>query len=105
MPIIQTSSPFIGKFTHTEGTLTGTGTWDEVLPALTNPTAKRINLIIQNKDDTDTIQVHFGPAANATAGGLNLAPGAAISLDNYKGAVQAQPIAGTPVIHVAYSIV
>ena len=99
---IQISSPFVPVFTHEEGSLTTS--WVEVLPASVTP-EKRIALIIQNKDSSITIEVHLGPDTNTANGGLNLAPGASISLDSYKGAVQARSASGTPILHIAYGIV
>ena len=99
---IQISSPFVPVFTHSEGSISTT--WSQVLPASVTP-EKRIALIVQNKDASITVEVHLGPAANTANGGLNLAPGASISLDSYKGAVQARSASGTPILHIAYGIV
>lgn len=99
---ISITSPFVPVFTHAEGSLTTS--WVEVLPASVTP-EKRVALIIQNKDTAITVEVHLGPAANTANGGLNLAPGASISLDSYKGAVQARSASGTPIIQVAFGIV
>lgn len=99
---ISITAPFVPRFTHDEGSLTTS--WVEVLPASVTP-EKRVALIVQNKDTAITIEVHLGPAANTAAGGLNLAPGASLSLDSYKGAVQARSASGTPIIHIAYGIV
>lgn len=102
MSNIAINSPFVPVFTHDEGSLTTA--WTEVLPASVTP-EKRVSLIVQNKDSSITVEVHLGPAANTANGGLNLAPGASISLDSYKGAVQARSASGTPILHIAYGIV
>lgn len=99
---ISITAPFLPRFTHSEGSLTTS--WSQVLPASVTP-EKRISLIVQNKDSAITVEVHLGPAANTANGGLNLAPGASISLDSYKGAVQARSASGTPILHIAYGIV
>lgn len=99
---ISITAPFVPVFTHTEGSLSTS--WVEVLPASVTP-EKRIALIIQNKDSSITMEVHLGPAANTANGGLNLAPGASISLDSYKGAVQARSASGTPTLHIAYAVI
>ena len=99
---ITISSPFLPRFTHNEGTLTTS--WSEVLAASVTP-EKRVALIVQNKDASIAVEIHLGSSGATAAGGLNLAPGASISLDSYKGAVQARSASGTPVLHVAYGII
>lgn len=99
---IQISSPFVPFFTHGEASLSTS--WAEILPASVTP-EKRIALIVQNKDASITIEVYLGPSSGTASGGLNVAPGASISLDSYKGAVQARSASGTPIVHIAYGIV
>jgi len=100
MANIQISSPFLPSFTHAEGSLTTS--WVEVLPASVTP-ERRISLIIQNKDAAIAIEVVLNNSTSTATGGLNLAAGASISLDNYKGAVQARSASGTPIIHIAFA--
>ena len=95
MAIIQTSSPFLRQFTHTDFTVDTTFT--QVLAA-TPLTTKRIVTLIQNQSATATITVVF----NATGtSGVVLQPATFFSLDNYNGIVRVSASAsGTPV-HVA----
>lgn len=99
---INISAPFVPRFYHSEGALSTS--WSEVLAASVVP-EKRVSLIIQNKDASIAVEIHLGASGATSAGGLNLAAGASISLDSYKGAVQARSASGTPVLHVAYAIV
>jgi hypothetical protein len=97
---ISISSPFVPYFTHAEGSLSTS--WAEVLPASVTP-ERRVSLIIQNKDASIAIEVVLNDDASTATGGLNLAAGASLSLDSYKGAVQARSASGTPVIHIAFA--
>ena len=99
---ITISAPFVPRFFHSEGSLSTS--WSEVLAASVVP-EKRVSLIIQNKDSSISVEIHLGDSGATAAGGLNLAAGASISLDSYKGAVQARSASGTPIVHIAYAIV
>lgn len=99
---ISISAPFVPFFTHEEGSLSTS--WVEILPTSVAP-ERRVSLIIQNKDSSISIEVHLGPDTNTANGGLNLAAGASLTLDSYKGAVQARSASGTPIVHIAYAIV
>lgn len=97
---ISISAPFVPKFTHSEGSLTTS--WVEILPASVTP-ERRVSLIIQNKDSSISIEVVLNDSSTTGSGGLNLAAGASLTLDSYKGAVQARSASGTPIVHVAYA--
>lgn len=97
---ISISSPFVPKFIHAEGAIDTT--WVEVLPASVTP-ERRVSLIIQNKDSAIAMEIVLNDSTSTATGGLKLAAGASLSLDSYKGAVQARSDSGTPVIHIAYA--
>ena len=97
---ISISSPFVPFFVHAEGSLTTD--WVEILPASVVP-ERRVSLIIQNKDTSIAIEIVLNDSTSTSTGGLLLAAGASLSLDSYKGAVQARSASGTPVVHIAYA--
>lgn len=102
MSNISFTSPFVYRFTHDEGSLSTA--WSEILPASVAP-EKRVSVIVQNKDTSISIEIHLGLSDTVADGGINLAAGASLTLDNYKGAIQARSASGTPVVHVASAIV
>lgn len=97
MSIIQTSSPFLRSFDHSDATVDTTFT--QVLDPL--PAGrKRIITLIQNQSSTATITVVFNTTGTS---GIVLQPATFFSIDNYGGAVRVSAsTSGTPV-HVAVS--
>ena len=96
---ISISAPFVPRFTHADVTL-GTS-FAEVLAASVTP-EKRVSLIIQNKDASIAAEIILNGSGST---GLILAAGASLSLDSYKGAVQAKSASGSPVLHIAYAVI
>ena len=99
MSNISISTPFVPAFTHSDVTLSTT--FAQVLPASVTP-EKRVSLILQNKDATIAAEIILNGSGST---GLILAAGASLSLDSYKGAVQAKSASGTPTLHIAYAII
>ncbi len=96
---ISISAPFVPRFTHADVTLSTS--FSEVLAASVTP-EKRVSLIIQNKDASIAAEIILNGSGST---GLILAAGATLSLDSYKGAVQAKSASGSPVLHIAYAVI
>ena len=99
---VSISAPFVPRFYHNNATMTGS--YAQVLAASVVP-EKRVNLVLQNQDSTLAIMVRLAGSSDTNTGGLMIAAGASLSLDSYKGAVQAMATSGTPTLHIAYATI
>lgn len=99
---VSITAPFVPRFYHSDATMTGS--YSEVLARSAVP-EKRVNLVLQNQDSTLAIYVRLAGSADTNTGGLLIAAGATLSLDSYKGAVQAMAPSGSPILHIAYATV
>jgi hypothetical protein len=99
MSNISISSPFVPAFIHADVTLSTS--FSQVLAASVTP-EKRVSLIIQNKDTSIPVEIILNVSGSA---GLILAAGASLSLDSYKGAVQAKSASGSPTLHISYAVI
>ena len=97
---IQLSSPFLKSISHSDVTVGLTKS--QILTAPTEPNAKRIVVIVQNKSSTANIQV-IGNATDTV--GILIAPLSTISLDNYNGELYAIATAASTTVHIAISSV
>lgn len=99
MANISIQAPFVPSFIHADVTLSTS--FAQVLPASVTP-EKRVSLIVQNKDASIAAEIILAGSGSA---GLILAAGATLSLDCYKGAIQAKSVSGAPTLHIAYAVI
>lgn len=100
MAQIQVSSPFLRSISHADVTV-GTAK-SQILVPPTNISEKRIVVIVQNQSSSATIEV-IGNATDTV--GIQVAPLASLSLDNYNGALYAFSTSAGTTVHIAIASV
>lgn len=100
MANITFSIPFTKSFSHADVTV-GTSAI-EILAVTTNAHDKRVQTVVQNKDDTAVIQVILASTGSV---GLELQPNQSCTLENYNGAIRAISDTAGTTVHVAYALV
>jgi hypothetical protein len=101
--IIQTSSPFLRKFTHSTTSVTAlTGATAQTLIAAAGPQERRISTIIQNQSSTATVTLIFSPTDTV---GVVIQPATFFTIDNYNGPIRVFASATATPVHLAYSMI
>jgi hypothetical protein len=101
MSYIQTSSPFLRTFNHSDISASNAGI-TEILAAA-SATEKRIIVFVQNKSATANLYVIYSATASV---GILVPPLSNTSIENYTGSVRVITDSGTAsTVHLAYATV
>jgi hypothetical protein len=92
--------PFTKSFTTTQYPLTTSPSLILAFP--TNPSTKRVFVLVQNTSATETIQI---TGNNTDTVGVILPPLSPFSVDNYNGSLYAFANSGTPAVNVTVASV